>query len=276
VNQGTRMPDVNVGVLSPDENFYWDGAQWKAAVSPDGSWRWNGTAWVATLQSLAVPQPPMPYASPRSLGIWASVLLGISIAVAFIQVFVVDPYFAETLTFGDQQVEYTVSIGGLVALAMTSVLFLVWFKRSYRNLAALGAQELHFTPRWAVAWWFIPIACLWMPYRVAHEIWMASDPFAVAATFAQSRRKVSASDLVRVWWAAWMASILLVNLAALLVKPDAGVTWLVALSEAATVLAAVLAIVVVTCISSRQDDRWRQLASVAIAATTAPSQVEHP
>jgi hypothetical protein len=31
------MPDANVGVLSPDGNFYWDGAQLKAAVSPDGS-----------------------------------------------------------------------------------------------------------------------------------------------------------------------------------------------------------------------------------------------
>jgi hypothetical protein len=54
MNHGTRMPDVNIGVFSRDGNFYWNGAQWKAAVSPDGCWRWNGTAWVATLQSFAV------------------------------------------------------------------------------------------------------------------------------------------------------------------------------------------------------------------------------
>ena len=33
------------GELSPDGNYYWDGARWTSAVSPDGAWRWNGRAW---------------------------------------------------------------------------------------------------------------------------------------------------------------------------------------------------------------------------------------
>jgi hypothetical protein len=260
---GIQPSDVGIGGLSPDGNFYWDGAQWKSAASPDGAWRWNGTAWVATFQPPAQPRPLTPYLSPRSLGVWVSVLLAIHVALAFVQVFVVDPNFTLTLTFGDRQFDYNISIVGLAALALTSVLFLAWFRRSYDNLAALGGRELQFTPSWAVGWWFIPIACLWMPYRVAHEIWKASDPLAARTTTAQSRRQIGASDLVRVWWAAWLASLLLSNLAAVLVNAGAGVTWLVALSEAATGLAAVLAIVVVTSVGARQDARWGQLAVIA-------------
>jgi hypothetical protein len=36
---------------SPDGEWYWDGAQWRAAFSPDRRWRWDGQSWVP-----AVPQ----------------------------------------------------------------------------------------------------------------------------------------------------------------------------------------------------------------------------
>src|SRR4029077_9871820 len=157
MNQESGMSNVNIGSLSPDGNFYWDGAHWKAAISPDGGWSWNGAAWAPTFQSPAVPMPPAPYASPRTLGVWVIALLGLNIAIALVQVFVVDPYFAMTLTFGNQQVLDTVDIAGAVIVTTTSVMFLIWFRRLYSNLAALGAQELRSTPGWAVGWWFIPI-----------------------------------------------------------------------------------------------------------------------
>jgi hypothetical protein len=31
--------------LSPDRQYYWDGARWVSAVTPDGAWRFDGTAW---------------------------------------------------------------------------------------------------------------------------------------------------------------------------------------------------------------------------------------
>jgi hypothetical protein len=33
------------GQLSPDGQYYWDGAGWVTAVSPDGAWRWDGSSW---------------------------------------------------------------------------------------------------------------------------------------------------------------------------------------------------------------------------------------
>lgn len=35
-----------IGLLSPDGTWYWDGADWKPAVTPDRMWRWNGQSWV--------------------------------------------------------------------------------------------------------------------------------------------------------------------------------------------------------------------------------------
>ncbi|MBO0684816.1 MAG: hypothetical protein J2P45_16815 [Candidatus Dormibacteraeota bacterium] len=33
-------------MLSPDGQWFWDGAQWRAAYSPDRRWRWDGGRWV--------------------------------------------------------------------------------------------------------------------------------------------------------------------------------------------------------------------------------------
>lgn len=45
---GSAMQQVGgqVGTLSPDGQWYWDGANWKSAISPDGRWRWSGQNWV--------------------------------------------------------------------------------------------------------------------------------------------------------------------------------------------------------------------------------------
>ncbi len=52
---GEGLPDpypgpvvFDVGSLSPDGHWYWDGQDWLAALSSDGHWRWDGEAWVST------------------------------------------------------------------------------------------------------------------------------------------------------------------------------------------------------------------------------------
>src|SRR4029077_21213638 len=118
-----------------------------------------------------------------------------------------------------------------------------WFGRAYQNLAALGAQDLQFTSGWAIGWWFIPIACLWMPYLAAIEIWKASDPLPAGATSADSGRQVGTSFLVHFWWAAWLASVVLSNVMAVAIAPDRdGLIPFAVVSGATTTLAAALTI----------------------------------
>ena len=76
--------------------------------------------------------------------------------------------------------------------------FLMWIYRASKNLLALGASKQNFSPNWAVWWWFIPIAHLWVPYRVTKEIWVESHP-----------EQLRPQAWFTVWWATWIVSILL-------------------------------------------------------------------
>ena len=54
------------------------------------------------------------------------------------------------------------------------VLFLVWVYRSTANLVVLGAGPLTYTPGWAVGWYLVPFANLWMGFAVISQLWRAS------------------------------------------------------------------------------------------------------
>ena len=110
------------------------------------------------------------------------ILLIIETAISF-----VTPYY-DTL----QLVTIPLSI-------FTLILFLIWFYRAYRNLPALGATELRFTPRWAVIWWFIPIFNFWKPYQVTVEIMKSSDS-TVGRTDSATRKLMDRPNLVLIWW----------------------------------------------------------------------------
>jgi hypothetical protein len=81
----------------------------------------------------------------------------------------------------------------------------------------LGAERLEFTPGWAVGWFFIPFASLWMPFRAVREIWCRShDP--------RDRRNCpSGSVLVGVWWTCWIADNLLASFSFILAQGRATV-----------------------------------------------------
>lgn len=67
----------------------------------------------------------------------------------------------------------------LIAFAcrvLTIIAFLLWFYRVHRNLPALRAEHLKFTPGWAVGGWFVPVIGLFLPYQVMREVLRESDP----------------------------------------------------------------------------------------------------
>src|SRR5437879_6143174 len=90
----------------------------------------------------------------------------------------------------------------LLVGAVGVITFLRWFSCAYRQLPALGARELQFTSRSAVAWWFVPIAFFWVPLRIAIELWKGSDP-STPATNRASRRAMSMPILLGVWGGTW-------------------------------------------------------------------------
>jgi hypothetical protein len=92
------------------------------------------------------------------------------------------------------------SIGalGLVLTAATLPVFGVWILRAHRNLPGLGAKDLDVSPGWALGWFFVPFANLWMPYRAMRTLWRASHDAA--------RWQLQAVPWwVTLWWVAWLA-----------------------------------------------------------------------
>ena len=138
---------------------------------------------------------------------------------------------------------------------LTAIAFLMWVHRSHRNLSALGAQGLKFTPGWAVGWWFIPILNLFQPFRIIREIWRASDPSVAIGT---AWRAAPSSPLIGWWWGLFLASVVYFQ-----VSGDAPISLylLTATVDIATdlfgVIAAVLAIRLVLRIEARQTARSR-------------------
>ncbi len=78
------------------------------------------------------------------------------------------------------------------AFLVSIAAFLAWLSRSVENAAALGDPPPPHTPRGAILWWFVPLANVFIPYRVVADLaWRAGV----------ERR------LVWAWWALWLVPV---------------------------------------------------------------------
>jgi hypothetical protein len=125
-----------------------------------------------------------------------------------------------------------------LARLVASIIFLMWVHGATRNLTALGAMNVPFTPGWAVGWYFVPFANLVMGYRVMATIWRESQPTTVDENGTIVKPKMA---IVGWWWGFYLIS-----------SGGRGVVWLAALEIAA----AVLFIVMVRRAQRRQDEQW--------------------
>jgi hypothetical protein len=91
----------------------------------------------------------------------------------------------------------------LTAAIGLAIVIPIWAHRCHRNLPALGATGLRWSPAWAAGAWFIPFGNLIVCYSVIREIWRASGP------------DVRPAPLVWLWWAYWLAAAFLESVAVL-------------------------------------------------------------
>jgi Domain of unknown function (DUF4328) len=158
---------------------------------------------------------------------------------------------------------------GAVAIG-TILAWCMWQHRSHANLRALGTADVKFTPGWAVGWWFIPFANVVQPFRAMNELWKASDPEAGAVDW----KGKPSTALLAIWWAAWLLRVyvfpsLAFNAAgafstagehpsvADLIVRDRYILG----GDAATILAAVLAIMLVRRITARLEAKHQRMSA---------------
>ncbi|MEU0401637.1 DUF4328 domain-containing protein [Streptomyces sp. NPDC006197] len=90
------------------------------------------------------------------------------------------------------------------ALTACAAVFVTWFHRMRRAAGALAPDGFTRGTGWAIGAWFVPMAFLWMPYRIAVEMW--------AACLQRTGRGATAGAAfwpVNLWWGTFAGSLLL-------------------------------------------------------------------
>jgi hypothetical protein len=148
----------------------------------------------------------------------------------------------------------TITAGVLAVVFLAGLGFLIaWTSRVYRNLPALEAPDLRFTPGWAIGGWFVPFLNFVRPKQILDDAWRVSCPDGDATDW--HRRRVT--PLLHVWWGLWIFGGLLgfsvpdsFDLSSL---ESAAISSCVA--DGMLIIASALAIVVITRITEGQELR---------------------
>ncbi|WP_330240393.1 DUF4328 domain-containing protein [Streptomyces sp. NBC_00525] len=106
-------------------------------------------------------------------------------------------------TLADNMYGSAGALQGIAVLA-TGIVFLVWLRRARHNAEVFDPYCHTLRPGWAIGAWFVPIANLWLPYRVATGVWTASVPPDTLVSRATAPRGV-----LNAWWAALVATQIL-------------------------------------------------------------------
>jgi hypothetical protein len=143
----------------------------------------------------------------------------------------------------------------------TIVLFCLWIYRAYKNLSYFRVRGLKYSAGWAVGSFFVPILNLFRPCQIAQETWRASDPD-VPLDDPRAWQSSSSSGIVGLWWAAWLISNIMANVALRMELRDPGqggeaAAGINILSDLLSALAALLAILMIRQVQARQTEKYR-------------------
>jgi hypothetical protein len=153
-----------------------------------------------------------------------------------------------------------ISILSLAALVCTGIAFIVWFFRAYQNIERLGARDLRVKHGWAIGSWFVPIVNLVRPKQIMNDIWRASDP-ALPAGEVRGWQRAAVPSLLHGWWAVFLIGGLVSNVAGRMIEKSEDVAarqsagTVAMLADGGLIVGAVLAVLVVRAVTSRQEDR---------------------
>ncbi|MEU2730233.1 DUF4328 domain-containing protein [Streptomyces griseoviridis] len=83
----------------------------------------------------------------------------------------------------------------LVAYLPCAVVSVSWFHQLRRRIGLTAPDRFGDGPGWAIGSWLIPVGALWLPYRVALEMWSAATPASADGGVGRARNWP-----VHLWW----------------------------------------------------------------------------
>jgi hypothetical protein len=156
---------------------------------------------------------------------------------------------------------YLVTVGIYLAVAAllyvaTVIAHCIWTFRAAHNTRVLGATGHEHSVGWSVGWFFIPIANLIMPYKVAREIHKSSTPKQAGDRW----KGLANPSFIGWWWGAYILTGMLTRAARrLVVSDDPGTAFfgecLDMASSVTLVCAAVLAVRYITEVCEMQGSQ---------------------
>lgn len=93
-----------------------------------------------------------------------------------------------------------------VTMLVSMLLVSLWTFRAMNNLHLAKSPHVRMPPGWAVGWYFIPVANLWLPFRGMQEIWRGSR--------AMAGQPLTLDGAMRWWWALWVVAYTLPGISA--------------------------------------------------------------
>jgi hypothetical protein len=219
------------------------------------------------------------YRSSRTRALWtqgflvaSSVIAGLLGLYSLTGVGLADRYAAGAASDAEvtRFVSTVVGLGGWSVLLElgTAICFLAWLSRSVDNAPPLGVGTPSVSPRWAIGWWFIPLANLVMPYRVVRELYERLG----------DTRRGSGGGVVLGWWLTYVGAGILSSLVALaseaLTSPAAFV--IPAVAEGLLAGSAILCVLIVREVEDRQRGRAAALGPLLPLPGTPPGATAPP
>jgi hypothetical protein len=197
----------------------------------------------------------------RNLGVAVIVLLGvqivcfgIGIAAHVRRINLVDDIFAgrtpsQRTWNSTNLLADTFTTIGFILFVACAIVWLIWQHRGQANARTLTGNRTKFTPGWAVGWWFIPLANLFMPFLTMLDL-------ARTSVGRERWRTQGFSVLIPLWWIAWLGFVFTG-----LGLSGGGVSYsamrnddrLAIVSASIGIVAAALALWIVRAVTDRQD-----------------------
>ncbi|MDQ3940419.1 MAG: DUF4328 domain-containing protein, partial [Actinomycetota bacterium] len=156
-------------------------------------------------------------------------------------------------------------------IVVSIVMWLIWFRRAYKNLVPLQAGAPRFKPGWAIGAWFVPFLNLWRPLQMTKDVWNGSAPSAARGPPLGGWAGAGMPPLLGFWWLFFIVA----NAAypgfgeavdATSIADLRGLSLRFVIADSLSVVLDILAIAVVRGITSRQEQRAATLATQPTAA----------
>lgn len=136
----------------------------------------------------------------------------------------------------------------------TVVVFIVWFHRVRSNGGVFRPDVFTLGRGWSIGAWFVPVANLFLPHRIARQTWRASTQLGPDGS-----HRTAPTALLTSWWAVWVLAVIMgrvsskIYMAAETVDELRSAGLLGIAADLVTVIAGVLAILFVRRLTAMQN-----------------------